>query len=62
MLLEWRAKYVIKFLKNIGLSIELIRGNILTEKIFLLDDRILPTIDHAHVLRRSRKGTNIMII
>ena len=50
------------FLNNIGLSIDLIRGNILAEKFFLLDDKILHTIGQFHFLRCSGKGNNIMII
>ena len=39
------ASKICDFLKNTGLSIDLSRGNILTEKIFSLDDEILRTID-----------------
>ena len=56
------ANKIRDFLNNISLSIDLIRGNILAEKFFLLDDKILHTIDQFHVLRCSRKGNNIIII
>ena len=56
------ANKICDFLNNIGLSIDLIRGNILAEKFFLLDDKILHTIGQFHILRCSGKGNNIMII
>ena len=56
------ANKICDFLNNIGLSIHLIRGNILAEKFFLFDDKILHTIDQFHILRCFGKGNNIMII
>ena len=56
------ANKIYDFLNNIGLSIDLIRVNILAENFFLLDDKILHTIDQFHILRCSGKGNNIMII
>ena len=50
------------FVNNIGLSIDIIRGNILAEMFFLLDDKILHIIGQFHFLRCSGKGNNIMII
>ena len=56
------ASKICDFLKNAGLNIDLIRGNILTKKNFSLDNEILRTIDQSHVSRRSGKETTIVII
>ena len=55
------ANKICDFLNHTGLNIDLIRGNILAENFFLLDDKILHTVDQFHTLRCSGKGNNIMI-